>query len=95
MSVRRGENPGSIYEIFEEVATHIFDDNYINMTPQQFLNDIILPVQIIIETLKTQQKEKEILQRRGSFLEPDEEEDKIYDQLSEKQYREILRGQIQ
>ena len=43
---------------------------------------------------KNSGKKKKFFREEEQFWKPSEEENKIYDQLSEKKYREILRGQI-
>ena len=60
MTMKRGENPGSIYEIFEEVPHCMF--NSINSCHK-------LAIVAFTETQEEQRKEEEILQRRGSLLE--------------------------
>ena len=43
---------------------------------------------------KNSGKKKKFFKEEDHFWKPDEDEFKIYDQLSQRQYREILRSQI-
>ena len=90
MTARRGENPGSLYEFFEEVS-------YTHLKKKNDTAEIIVDCHVVStqKHRKLSGKKKKFFKEEDQFWKPDEEEDKIYDQLSEKQYREILRGQIQ